>query len=386
MQVSVLRSFFVMFLVAALTPPVTAAETAQATVALEAWMVNAFEQPTYVTHAGDERLFVTEQAGTVQVVPDVADPSTGAQLFLDITDRVGSSGSEQGLLSMAFPPESHAGSPVYVSYTALDGGTVVSRLDVAEDGLSADPDSERVILTHPQPYPNHNGGLILFGPDDLLYIGLGDGGSGGDPEGNAQNPDTWLGSILRIDVNPDVVGDAGYAVPAENPFVGDADAQPEVWMYGLRNPWRFAFDAAGTMIAVADVGQNAVEEATILPLEAARGANLGWPILEGTFCYEVADCDSTGTILPSLEYTHEEGGCSVTGGEFIEAGYLYADYCSGLLWLATQTGDGWEAGMPLETRLSISSFGRGSDGAVYVVDRAGGSIYHVVVPSAHFGA
>jgi glucose/arabinose dehydrogenase len=366
-------------LVAAMTVPAAGA-SAQATVTLEEWVTGAFEQPTYVTNAGDARLFVVEQAGRVQVLPDGADPMIGIQLFLDITDRVGRSGNEQGLLSIAFPPPSHGQESVYVSYTGLGGDTVVARFAVTEDGLNADPASEQVVLTHPQPYPNHNGGLILFGPDDLLYIGLGDGGSAGDPEGNGQDRATWLGTILRVDVSPEAVGEEGrYAIPEDNPFVDDPDAQPEVWMYGLRNPWRFAFDPAGTTIAVADVGQNAIEEVNILSLDEASGANLGWPIMEGSSCYAVADCDPTGLVLPSVEYTHAEGGCSVTGGEFVDAGYLYGDYCSGLIWLATEGEGGWVAGEPLETGLSISSFGQGSDGAVYLVDRASGSLYRVTV-------
>jgi glucose/arabinose dehydrogenase len=362
---------------------VTAGALAQEqAVTLEEWMPAAFEQPTYVTHDGDNRLFVVEQPGTVQVVPNAADLSSGSQLFLDLTDRVGAFGSEQGLLSIAFPPDSHDGDFVYVAYTGMNGQSVISRFDVAGDGLSADPASERLVLTQNQPYPNHNGGLIAFGPDDMLYIGFGDGGSQGDPDDNAQNLSTWLGKILRINVDPAGFGDeAGYVVPVDNPFVGNPDAAPEVWMLGLRNPWRFAFDPAGTMIAVADVGQSEIEEVTILPIEGAAGANLGWDAMEGSTCYTAPDCDPAGLVLPSVEYTHAEGGCSITGGYFIEGGgYIYGDYCSGLVWLATQAADGgWTAGAPIETGLSISSFGLGSDGTVYLADRASGSIYRVMV-------
>ncbi len=368
----------VMALMPALAAPAAAQET---TVSLEEWMVGAFDQPVYVTNDGDARLFVVERPGRVMVVPDTADPSGGPQVFLDITDRVGSSSSEQGLLSVAFPPDAHQGSYVYASYTGTNGQTVISRFDVAEDGLSADPDSERLVLTQDQPYPNHNGGLILFGPDDMLYIGLGDGGAGGDPNGNAQNLSTWLGKILRINVDPAGFGDdAGYVVPVDNPFVGNPDAQPEIWMYGLRNPWRFAFNADGSMIAVADVGQNEIEEVTVLPIADAAGANLGWDQFEGTACYDSVTCDPSGYVMPSLEYTHDVGGCSVTGGEFFDGAYVYGDYCSGLLWLATQGADGgWSAAAPLETGLSISSFGRGSDGTVYLTDISGGSVYRVAL-------
>jgi hypothetical protein len=348
-------------------------------VTLEPWLEGAFERPTYVTHDGDARLFVVEQPGRVQVVPDAADPSGGPQLFLDLTDRVGSDGSEQGLLSIAFPPDAHQGSHVYVDYTDLNGDSVVSRFDVAGDGLSADPASEQVILTQDQPYANHNGGLIAFGPDDMLHVGFGDGGSQGDPDGNAQNLTTWLGKILRIDVNPEGGREAsGYVVPVDNPFVGDPDAAPEIWMYGLRNPWRFAFDAEGTMIAIADVGGSEIEEVTVLPIDEAPGANLGWDQFEGSSCHESPTCDAAGLVMPSVEYTHDEGGCSITGGVFVGGSYLYGDYCSGLLWQATQGGDGgWTASAPLETGLSISSFGLGSDGTLYLCELAGGSVYRV---------
>ncbi len=346
-------------------------------VTIEPWL-EGLDQPTYVTNAGDRRLFIVEQPGVVLVVPDATvDPAP--QPFLDLTDRVGSDSSEQGLLSIAFPPQHHMGSYVYASYTDLDGNSVVSRFAVAEDGLTADPASERIVLTQEQPYPNHNGGLILFGPDNMLYIGFGDGGSQGDPNGNAQRLDTWLGKILRIDVNPDGFGeDAGYVTPVDNPFVGNPDAQPEIWMYGMRNPWRFAFDPGGTMIAVADVGQNEIEEVTMLPFDEAAGANLGWNPFEGSTCYS-EPCDPEGKVMPSIEYTHSEGGCSITGGVFLdETSYLYGDYCSGLVWAATQGDDGsWTAGEPLETGLSISSFGLGSDGTIYLCD-LNGSVYRVV--------
>lgn len=345
-------------------------------VTIEPWL-DGLDQPTYVTSAGDQRLFIVEQPGVVLVVPDAnaADPSP--QPFLDLTDRVGSGGSEQGLFSIAFPPESHMGTYVYASYTDLDGNSVISRFDIAEGGLSADPASERVVLTQEQPYRNHNGGLIVFGPDGMLYIGFGDGGSQGDPNGNAQRLDTWLGKILRINVDPEGFGeDAGYVVPVDNPFVGNPDAQPEIWMLGLRNPWRFAFDPAGTMIAVADVGGSQIEEVTILPLEEAAGANLGWNQFEGTSCHS-DPCDPEGKVMPSFEYTHADG-CSITGGYFLdETSFIYGDYCSGLVWVATQGDDGsWAAGEPLETDLAVSSFGLGGDGTLYLCD-LGGAVYRV---------
>ncbi len=361
-----------------LAVPVTMAQAPQ--VAVEPWMTGAFERPTHVTNAGDERLFVVEQAGTVRVVPDAADSAAGPLLFLDITDRVGAMSAEQGLLSIAFPPPSHEGSFVYASYTDLQGDSVVSRFEVLGDGLAADPASELVILRQDQPYRNHNGGLIVFGPDDMLYVGFGDGGSQGDPDGNGQNRSTWLGSILRVNVDPAGWGDAaGYVAPVDNPFVGDPDTAPEIWMYGVRNPWRFTFDPEGTMIAVADVGGSQVEEVTILSLEGAPGANLGWDQFEGSSCYQSVTCDPAGLVMPNLEYTHPEGGCSITGGAFVGGAYVYGDYCSGLLWVANQGDDGaWTAGDPIETGLRISSFGVGGDGTLYVCDLASGSVYRVV--------
>jgi len=361
--------------------PLGSAQAQAPSVSLEEWMPGAFDQPTYVTNDGDERLIVVEQPGIVWVVADANAPDAGARVFLDLTDRVGSDGSEQGLLSIAFPPEGWAANVVFVSYTDQNGDSVVSRFDVAGDGMSAEPTSEQVVLTQDQPYPNHNGGLITFGPDGMLYIGFGDGGSQGDPNGNAQNLTTWLGKILRINVDPAGFGEeAGYVVPVDNPFVGNPEVAPEIWMYGLRNPWRFAFDPEGTMIAVADVGQSQIEEVTILPLADAPGANLGWNIMEGSTCYAVEDCDPSGLILPSIEYTHDVGGCSITGGYFIDGAYVYGDYCSGLVWLATPDGDGgWSAGEPIDTGLSISSFGLGGDGTVYLTDLASGSVYRVVV-------
>jgi glucose/arabinose dehydrogenase len=377
------RTILVLGVAAGMLVPAHLAAAQSTDATLEEWTAGTFNQPTYITNAGDDRLFVVEQPGTVQVVADANAPEAGSELFLDLTDRVGSDGTEQGLLSIEFPPDSHDNNVVYASYSDLNGDSVISRFDLSEDSLTADPATEQIVLTQPQPFQNHNGGLILFGPDDMLYIGFGDGGSQGDPDGNGQDPSTWLGKLLRIDVNPANLAEGeGYAVPEDNPFLDDPDAAPEVWMNGLRNPWRFAFDAEGTMIAVADVGQNQIEEVTILPFEDAAGANLGWNIMEGSTCYQPSDCDTSGLTLPSVEYTHEEGGCSVSGGEFIGGAYVYADFCSGLLWVATQDdGGAWSASTPSETGLGPSSFGLGGDGTVYLGDRASGTIYRVVLDS-----
>lgn len=352
-------------------------------------VAGGFDQPLLVTSPPDdgERLFVVEQGGTIQVL---VDDETAPEPFLDITDRVGSEGSEQGLLGLAFAPD-YAGSGLfYVNYTDLEGNTVVSRFGVSDNPNVADPDSEVVALQQEQPRANHNGGVLDFGPDGYLYIGLGDGGGQGDPNGNGQSLETWLGKILRIDVDPTRVEDgATYAVPDDNPFVDDADARPEIWAYGLRNPWRFTFDRETGDLWVGDVGQSQIEEVTMLPAEDGGGQNLGWNITEGTSCYAEPACDQSGLTPPTLEYTHEAGGCSVTGG-YVYRGesipdlrnvYIFADFCSGLLWGAGQDAQGaWVMSEPIETGLSISSFGEDAAGEVYLTDLSGGTVYRLTVP------
>jgi glucose/arabinose dehydrogenase len=351
-------------------------------------VAEGLQRPLYVTDANDGsgRLFVVEQDGRIRIVADgaVVEPS-----FLDITDRVGAGGNEQGLLGLAFPADFADSGAFYVDYTDLDGNTVVSRFHVGADATVADPASEEVILRQEQPYPNHNGGVLQFGPDNYLYIGLGDGGSQGDPNGNAQNLGTWLGKILRIEVDPAYVpAGQAYGIPEDNPFVGDPNALPEIWAYGLRNPWRFSFDRETGDIWVGDVGQNQIEEIDHVPLADGGGANFGWNVTEGTACYQAAACDTSALTLPVFEYTHDSG-CSVTGGyvyrgeQFPEltGTYLFADFCSGLLWGGGQDASGaWVMSEPIETNLSISSFGEDEAGEVYVTDLSGGAVYQVAPP------
>lgn len=357
-----------------------------ATAAAQTWpeivlvpRITGLEQPVHITSArdGSGRLFVVEQAGRIRVV------GRGEQLpaiFLDISDRVGCCG-ERGLLSVAFPPAFSARRHFYVYYTNLTGAVVISRFGVgAQTGLG-DPGSEEILLTVPQPFANHNGGQLTFGPDGYLYVGTGDGGSGGDPLNNAQNPASLLGKLLRIDVESSV---SPYGIPASNPFAGSQTVRPEVWALGLRNPWRFSFDRATGDLWIGDVGQNAVEEIDFQAADSSGGENYGWRVMEGSTCYQATTCATQGLTLPVFEYGHGLG-CSVTGG-FVYRGftypnltgiYLFGDYCSGRIWGVQRVGGEWRSQLLLDSSISISSFGEGEDGRLYVADLAGGSVHEV---------
>jgi len=348
-------------------------------------VAEGFDQPLFVTHAGDDRLFVVERPGTSRIIENDEILETP---FLDLTDRVGSGSSEQGLLGLAFAPNFGESGLFYVNYTDLDGNTVVSRFHVEDDGGVVDPAGEDVVLTQEQPYQNHNGGMLAFGPDNYLYIGFGDGGSQGDPDGNGQSLDTWLGKILRIEVDPEYTSGEPYAIPEDNPFVDDPDAKPEIWAYGLRNPWRFSFDRETGELWIGDVGGSEYEEIDVLDV-AESGANLGWSVMEGPECRVDPACDGSGFVEPVFSYTHDVGGGSVTGGyvyrgeEFaaIAGVYLLSDYCSGLIWgIGPDGSGGYAVSEPVETGFRISSFGEGEDGAVYVTDLGGGGVYELVPP------
>lgn len=338
--------------------------------------------PVGIVDPGDDsgRLFIVEQTGTIRVAVDGSVLETP---YLDISDQV-SGQSEQGLLGLAFDPDFANTGRFYIDYTDTDGNSVIARYTTVDPTSNeADADSAETILTQEQPRPNHNGGQILFGPDGYLYIGFGDGGGQGDPNGNGQSLQTWLGKLLRIDVS----GDGEYAIPDDNPYADGADGLPEIYVYGLRNPWRFDFDAETGDLYIADVGQSEWEEIDYLPAGEQAGANLGWNLFEGDACYNDDDCDSSGTVLPIFAYSHSSGsGCSVTGGPLVRGDtlpglngvYLFADYCTGLLWAtARDANDEWQTADPIETGLQISSFGTGPSGEVYVVD-LGGSIYQLV--------
>ena len=347
-------------------------------------VAGGFTRPTFITHAGDGsgRLFVTEQAGRIRVIDNGA---VYPEPFLDIEELVGSDGSEQGLLSFVFHPDYANNGFFYVNYTDKQGDTVIARYTVSAGSPdAADPASSQVLLTFDQPYANHNGGQLVFGPDGHLYIGNGDGGSGGDPQNNGQSLNTLLGKILRIDVdNADP-----YGIPADNPFVDDPNARPEIWSYGWRNPWRFSFDRQTGDMYVADVGQNQYEEIHFEPAGSPGGLNYGWNLMEGNHCFRSPDCDpaTQNLVLPVAEYDHSQG-CSVTGG-YVYRGdvfpdlsgvYLYADFCSGLVWGLRQEADGgWSQAELLASGYRISSFGQDEAGEIYLVDH-GGEILHVVV-------
>ncbi|MCH7706152.1 MAG: PQQ-dependent sugar dehydrogenase, partial [Chloroflexi bacterium] len=301
----------------------------------------AFEHLTNLVQPDDglDRIFVTEQAGRILVLPNDRDAAEAA-VFLDITDRVEDGGTEEGLLGLAFDPGYSVNGYLYVYYSAaLPRRSVLSRFSLSRTNPGvADPDSERIIMEIPQPAANHNGGQLAFGPDAYLYVGLGDGGYGGDPFRNGQNVGTLLGTILRLDVT-DVPGGAAYAIPPDNPFVGVAGAREEVWAYGFRNPWRFSFDELGDgqgRLWVADVGQNRWEEIDLVE----PGLNYGWNVMEGAHCFSSGlNCDTAGLQLPVIEYDHSDG-CSVTGGYVyrgqaipsLVGSYLYGDFCPGRRW------------------------------------------------------
>ena len=335
--------------------------------------------PVHLTApVGDPRLFIVEKVGRVRIV---ANGLLLGDAFLDLSGLV-SNGSEQGLLSMAFHPDYSTNGYFYAYYTDTNGATQVVRYTVSDNANVADPASAKVILTLSQPHSNHNGGLITFGPDGMLYIGLGDGGSGGDPDGHGQNLGTLLGSLLRIDVDS---GDP-YAIPTDNPFVNDAGALDEIWAYGLRNPWRYSFDPEQGAIYIADVGQNNWEEINVAS-DMVGGVNYGWNIMEGTSCLNAASCDESGLHQPILEYATGSEGCAVVGG-FVYRGdainglngtYFYSDNCSG--WIRSFDLEFGETARLLQWDLgnigNVLSFGQDSDGELYVLS-ANGNVYKFV--------
>jgi hypothetical protein len=277
-----------------------------------------------------------------------------------------------------------------VHYSDRNGDTVLSEFTGSQDegaAPSLDAASEEVLLTVAQPFANHNGGQLAFGPDGYLWFGLGDGGSGGDPLGNGQNPSALLGSILRLDVS----APGAYAIPADNPFADGADGAPEVYLYGLRNPWRFSFDSETGLLWVADVGQESYEEVDRIDPATAAGANLGWNLMEASHCFAEQACTSDGLVLPIAEYGHDQG-CSVTGGLVYRGGdvdglqgwYLFGDYCTGLFFglpsdaEAPADGSALAPRVLLETGRSISSFGTDTDGELYLTDIGGGTLSRIV--------
>jgi len=357
-------------LVILLWPAFASAQTAQidgAEIATEI-VAEGLGNPVFLTSPpGDPRLFVLDQAGRIFILSEGA---VRDEPFLDISDLV-SGGNEQGLLGLAFHPRYSENGRFFVNYTDVAGDTQIVEYRVSDNPDLALPDSAATLLSIEQPFANHNGGWIAFGPDGFLYIGMGDGGSGGDPRGNGQNLDALLGKMLRIDVD----GAKPYAIPPANPFAQGGGA-PEIFLYGLRNPWRNAFD--GDNLYIADVGQNAFEEINVVTI-ADAGANLGWNTMEGLHCFEPRDgCDQTGLVLPVHEYPHPDG-CSITGGYVyrgkaipeIAGRYFFGDFCSGALFALRYAGGRADDVVDLSAGLgslgSINSFGVDNDGEIYIL-------------------
>jgi glucose/arabinose dehydrogenase len=371
-------------------------------------IATGFTKPVHITHAGDGsgRLFVVEQTGQIYIL---LNGNKLATPFLDIHDRVLSQGGEQGLLSVAFPPGFGTNrNHFYVYYTRSSGDNQVSRFRLSGDPNVADPGSEQLILLlHHPTYPNHNGGQLAFGPDGYLYIGTGDGGGGGDPFDNAQNPGSLLGKILRIDVEPTISAPSNlphkiymplvamnngpaYSIPPDNPFVGQPGYRPEIWALGLRNPWRFSFDRNTGDLYIGDVGQGSREEIDFQPASSNGGENYGWNIMEGFSCYPPgSNCSGAGLTLPVHDYPHTDG-CSVTGG-FVYRGssfptmqsiYFYGDYCSGMIWGLQPDGGNWVNQTLKDTAYLISSFGEDQAGELYVAaySSTNGAVYQIVTP------
>jgi glucose/arabinose dehydrogenase len=351
-----------------------------------AWseIVSGLDQPVDIQNAGDGsgRLFVVERSGRIRVLQN-------GQLqplpFLDLSGRVSTTGLEQGLLGLAFHPDFVDNGFFYVNFTDAAGNTVVARFTAPPgDPQQADPSSEFDMLYILQPYQNHNGGGLAFGPDGYLYIGLGDGGSGGDPLGNGQSLNTLLGKLLRIGVdnaNP-------YAIPADNPYV-NGGGLPEIWASGLRNPWRFSFDPATGDLYIADVGQGDWEEIDFLPAGTTGGVNLGWNYYEGLHTFEGQPQDGSVFTFPVAEYPHSAlfngqiGGCSVTGGHVYRGAalpewqgvYFFGDYCNGRVFgLVRSDAQNWQTAFLFESGASLSSFGVDEAGELYLADFANGRV------------
>jgi glucose/arabinose dehydrogenase len=354
-------------------------EPRQEVISLEP-VANGLDRPLFVTHAGDGsgRLFIIEQPGRIRIYKE---GGLLSRPFLDIGPQISCCG-EQGLLGLAFHPRYAENGSFYINYTNRQGNTVVARYQVSDDPDVASPGGAVTLMTISQPFPNHNGGCLQFGPDGFLYIATGDGGAGGDPFNNSQDLQSRLGKVLRIDV------DAGptFGIPPDNPFVGQPGLD-EIWASGLRNPWRFSFDRATGDLFIGDVGQGAWEEVDFQPAGSPGGKNYGWRVMEGTHCFSPPrDCNTAGLTLPIHEYSHAEG-CSVTGGYVYRGSriptlvgtYIFGDYCTATIWGLKRNDAGvWERTELLQTdfRRSLSSFGEDEAGEVYVCD-LGGGVYRI---------
>ena len=346
-------------------------------------VAQGLSQPLFLTapRSDSSRLFVVEQGGRVRIIRN---DTLLARNFLDLRGRV-ATGNEQGLLSIAFHPQYAVNGYVFVSYTNTAGDTRIVRYHVSFNPDSLDAASGDTILSVDQPYVNHNGGLVAFGPDGFFYVGLGDGGDANDPQNRAQNPASILGKMLRLDVN----GALPYAIPPSNPFVSASNTLDEIWALGLRNPWRFSFDRANGDLFIADVGQGDREEVSFQSGASAGGENYGWRIMEGRECRGGGSCNMSGLVLPIVEYANGADGCAVTGGYVYRGSaiaglagtYFYADYCNA--WIRSfrysggQLVDHWDWSHKLVSGGPISSFGEDARSEVYVVAH-NGRIYRLV--------
>jgi hypothetical protein len=344
-------------------------------------IATGLNQPVALTHAGDTRLFITEQVGTIRIYDALGLRTTP---FLDIRSIVLASG-ERGLLSVAFHPHYRDNGLFFVYYTNKNGDNSVARYKVSSsDPDRADATSGTILLTIPHPdFANHNGGQLQFGPDGFLYIGTGDGGSGGDPNNHAQDLSQLLGKLLRIDIDHG----SPYAIPPSNPFVSRTGARGEIWAYGLRNPWRYTFDRTTGDMWIGDVGQGAFEEVDLQPATSIGGENYGWRRMEGFHCFNPStNCTDPSFTMPIIEYSHGGGACSITGGyryrgtqvPALNAAYLYGDYCTGTIWTASQSNGNWFPKVLFQTTISISSFGEDVSGELYVMDVARGIVYKMI--------
>lgn len=352
------------------------------------FLADGYQNPAGIVSAGDERLFVVEQVGRISIL--YTDGTKENTPFLDISSQV-NSGGEKGLLGLAFAPDYCTSGRFYVNYTFSESGqlkTRISRFSVNPDNKNdALEDSEESLIEFDQPYSNHNGGQVEFGPDGYLYIAAGDGGAGGDPENNAQNITRWLGKLLRINVSTET----GYAIPDDNPFASDDSGRDEIWSFGLRNPWKFAFDQETGDLYIGDVGQNAVEEVDFQAAGSAGGANFGWRCYEGTSSYELSECTGIVDFVdPVFEYSQASSGrCSVTGGrvyrgksfENIIGKYILTDLCSGEYWILWQEDEQWQNFYGESLSGGLVAFGSDVWGEMYAVRNGNGEIYRVLETS-----
>lgn len=371
-------------------PPPKSAPAPETPAALSVLQPELFAQgltrPTAIAStndSSDKRLFVAEQTGTIRTLSPQG--KLADQPLLDIHDKVLYDTAERGLLGVAFHPNYKQNGYLYVDYVSKgEENSIIARFTVSKQTGLADPASEKLILKITQPhYPNHKGGALVFGPDGYLYIGVGDGGSGGDPDNRAQNKNELLGKILRIDVDH---GDP-YAIPASNPFKKDMSVKPEIWAYGLRNPWRMSFDKQTHDLYIADVGQSNQEEIDWQKAGDKGGENYGWRCYEGMQPYNGDGCQAASKyVMPVLAYGHTEGRCSVVGGyvyrgtkyKALQGKYVYGDYCGGQVYYAQKALGTWQTTQTATTKFGISTFGQDSMGELYVADINTGNIYHII--------